>query len=377
MAAEVLEQQAPQQRRQGHERHADELHRRRHASLEVQRRDRHPVGLRARVAGRVEQDAEEQHGAHDPGRGPEEQRHQQRDPAPRHGQGQATRRHAVDDPRREDRADDAAEAGEHVDDPDRTGMDAGLHQPEHRDVEDGVDGEVAGGREHHHGAEVGPTQHVAQALGQVGDRLARRPVRAGREVGADPRERHERHGERDGVEDERHRAPEPDQEGAERAAHQGRDVVARLVLAQGRGQLVPTDDRAHGGRLRRTEDAGAHAGEQRRHHQVPQAQLAHEGGDGDQSVDHGSRAAREHHQPLAVAAVDDDARRQQGRHHAEHEGRSGQARQHRGAGQAVADQREGEHAHGAAELADRLADPEGGEVAVVGERAIRRHTRNI
>ena len=194
---------------------------------------------------------------------------------------------------------------------DRARVHAVLHEAHDRDVEDRVDGEVAGRRERHHGAEVGTPEHVAQALDQVGAHVARRPVAAGREVGADPRQRDERDRKGDRVEDERHRAAQPDEERAERSADEGGDVVAGLVLAQCRRQLVAGDDRADRRRLGRAEDAGADAGEQRGDDEVPQPELAHQRGDGDQAVDDRPRPARQHHQPLAVGAVDDHAGRQE------------------------------------------------------------------
>ena len=73
------------------------------------------------------------------------------------------------------------------------------------------------------------------------------------------------------------------------------------------------------------------------------------------------------HQPAPVDPVGQHARRQQGAGHAEQVEGLGGGRQQRRPGERVGQQREDEHAHPAAELADGLADPEHGEVVVAGE----------
>ena len=136
-------------------------------------------------------------------------------------------------------------------------------------------------------------------------------------------------------------------------------------------------DRADRGDLGRRGDAARDAGQQGDHREVGDGQHAEGAGDGQRGVEDDAGAARRAHQQPAVDPVGEHAGRQQRAAHAEQERRLDDGRPQRRAGEGVGDQREDEHAHVAAQVADGLARPEDGEVAVAGELAVAGHIRTI
>ena len=224
----------------------------------------------------------------------------------------------------------------------------------------------------------GQPQDEADALGHVVVRLAGRTLAVRRrEVGPQAAQHDPVDGERDGVEGERQPAGDGVQDAAERATDQRGDVLTGLALAERRRQLVGADDRADRGDLGRGGDAARDPGQQGDHREVGDRQHAQRPGRGERGVQHDAGAARRPHEQPPVDAVGEDARRQQGAAHAEQERRLDDGRPEGRAAEGVGDEREHEHAHVAAQVADGLARPEDGEVAVLGECAVAGHMRTI
>jgi hypothetical protein len=97
----------------------------------------------------------------------------------------------------------------------------------------------------------------------------------------------------------------------------------------------------------------------------------------ERGVEDEARRAGQAHQPQSVGVVGEHAGRQQRSDQPEHVQAFRGGSPERGSGDRVGQQREDEHAHPAAQLADRLAGPEDGEVVVVAEVPKPVHIRNI
>jgi hypothetical protein len=201
----------------------------------------------------------------------------------------------VDDPRRDDRADDAPGSGQSVHEADGARGDAGLDQPHHRYEKHRVDDEIAAGTEDGDGPEVGPAGHVADPVDQVANRRARLPV-AGRQVAAEPSDLDGSHRVTAQGSDETERSGDGVQETAERSADQCGDVLAGLVLAERCRQLLARNDRADGRGLGGCRHARDHASEQRDDHEVGQGEDGDEAGGSERGVgQHSKDVGRDQH----------------------------------------------------------------------------------
>ncbi len=231
-------------------------------------------------------------------------------------------------------------------------------------------------------AEERPRPLEPQPLGDVGAGPAAYGASVdgtghGGEVGADPAEQHP--GDREGhrVEQKGHPPGDGEQRAAERAADQAGHVLAGLLLGQGGGQLLGGYDGPHGGHLGGREHPGADAGQHADHEQVRDRERTQDAGHDQGRIEEDPDAGRRPHHLPAVPPVREQSARQQRDRRAQELEAAGKPGQQRRAGDGVGDQREDEHAHPGPELADRLADPEDGEVVVLAEVAEAGHMRNV
>ena len=143
------------------------------------------------------------------------------------------------------------------------------------------------------------------------------------------------------------------------------------------GRSSVGDDRPDRRELCGVERAGRHARDQRDHDEVGEREAAGRSRDRERGVRRAAGGAGDEHDPLAVDAVGEHAGRQQRGAQAAEVGGLDQGGGDRRAAEGVGDEGEGEHRQRAAELADGVADPEHGEVAVARELSVSGHVRTI
>ena len=119
------------------------------------------------------------------------------------------------------------------------------------------------------------------------------------------------------------------------------------------------------------------AGEHGHREEVRQRQRTGQRGDDERGVEEYAGRAGQPHQPPPVEPVGQHPGRQQGRRQAEQVSRLRERCHERRAGELEGEQREDEHAHPAAELADRRPRPEHREVVVAREPSEPGHIRTI
>ena len=209
------------------------------------------------------------------------------------------------------------------------------------------------------------------------------PVHAFDNVGADVRRRllanllergpheeqgHERRDIRDGVGDERDAVSEREEEAAEGLADDACALLPRLVLRDRLRQLLSRHDLRERGRLRRREEQPERSLDERDDDDLRERQRAGEERDPDARECERAQRVGDEHDPLAVAAIDGDARgkREQVRQHVREADEPGFRRRVR---RREDEQWKREPADLGADRRDDLARPEDREVAVLDHAA--------
>ena len=300
-----------------------------------------------------------------------QQRHEHRDESRRRDDDRAQPK-PPHEPAYEERAENAAGAEEDEHRADQRGRRTALAREDEHDQVERVEDEVGS---HRHQPRR-PDEGLAPEPGQAGAHLrdepfSRRGIAA--EVPADEEQRDHRDEIRDRVEQERHEPAEAEEQPTEGRSAEGGGVVAALVAGQRGLQVVVRDDARQRRALADAEEDETAPLDERDEHDLGERDSAEGESDDDAGQGQSPGSVGKDHHALPVPTVD---QRSGGRRQEQKRQCARRIDDPRLGGRACRgehEQRKRDPGDAAAEVGQRLTQPEQVEVAVPPERAVSRH----